>query len=79
VPILTLDRLRRECRCFQMFGVALAICGFAFGVHSVRAPAWLHFRHAHAIIGIITFILTISQFVLGLYVYYLVDFLCVVC
>jgi hypothetical protein len=50
----------------QLFGVALAICGFAFGVHSVRAPAWLHFRHAHAIIGIITFILTIIQFIVGL-------------
>ncbi|CAF1432008.1 unnamed protein product [Rotaria sp. Silwood1] len=50
----------------QLFGVALAICGFAFGVHSVRAPAWLHFKHAHAIIGIITFILTIIQFFAGL-------------
>ncbi|UJR13698.1 hypothetical protein I4U23_000709 [Adineta vaga] len=49
----------------QLFGVALAICGFAFGVHSVRAPSWLHFRHAHAIIGIITFILTIIQFLAG--------------
>ena len=47
-------------------GVALAVCGFAFGVHAVRAPAWLHFRHAHAIIGIITFILTIIQFLAGL-------------
>ncbi|CAF5214593.1 unnamed protein product, partial [Rotaria magnacalcarata] len=27
---------------------------------------WLHFRHAHAIIGIITFILTIIQFLVGL-------------
>ncbi|CAF0727358.1 unnamed protein product [Adineta ricciae] len=51
----------------QLSGVALAICGFAFGVHSVRAPAWLHFRHPHAIIGIITFILTIFQFVIGLF------------
>ncbi|UJR33542.1 hypothetical protein I4U23_020984 [Adineta vaga] len=51
----------------QLFGVALAICGFAFGVHSVRTPSWLHFRHAHAIIGIITFILTIFQFVVGLF------------
>ncbi|CAF4647369.1 unnamed protein product, partial [Rotaria socialis] len=50
----------------QLFGVALAICGFAFGVHSVRAPSWLHFKHAHAIIGIITFILTILQFLAGL-------------
>jgi hypothetical protein len=46
--------------------VALAICGFAFGVHSVRTPAWLHFRHPHAIIGLTTFILTIIQFVVGL-------------
>ncbi|CAF4896812.1 unnamed protein product [Rotaria sp. Silwood1] len=50
----------------QIFGVALAICGFSFGVHSVRAPSWLHFKHAHAIIGIITFILTIIQFLMGL-------------
>ncbi|CAF5010937.1 unnamed protein product, partial [Rotaria sp. Silwood1] len=50
----------------QLFGVALAICGFSFGVHSVRAPSWLHFKHAHAIIGIITFILTIIQFLMGL-------------
>ncbi|CAF3914644.1 unnamed protein product [Rotaria magnacalcarata] len=50
----------------QIFGVALAICGFSFGVHSVRTPSWLHFRHAHAIIGIITFILTIIQFLVGL-------------
>ncbi|CAF2845073.1 unnamed protein product [Rotaria sp. Silwood2] len=50
----------------QLFGVALAICGFSFGVHSVRAAAWLHFKHAHAIIGIITFILTIIQFCAGL-------------
>ncbi|CAF1224830.1 unnamed protein product, partial [Didymodactylos carnosus] len=50
----------------QIFGFLLAICGFAFGVHSVRAPSWLHFKHAHAIIGIITFILTIIQFVVGL-------------
>jgi hypothetical protein len=50
----------------QLLGVALAICGFAFGVHSVRTPAWLHFRHPHAIIGITTFILTIIQFVVGL-------------
>ncbi|CAF1202107.1 unnamed protein product [Rotaria sordida] len=50
----------------QLFGVALAICGFAFGVHAVRAAAWLHFKHAHAIIGIITFILTIIQFCTGL-------------
>ncbi len=46
--------------------MALAICGFAFGVHAVRTPSWLHFRHAHAIIGIITFILTIIQFFVGL-------------
>jgi len=46
--------------------VALAICGFAFGVHAVRAPAWLQFKHPHAIIGIITFILTIIQFIVGL-------------
>ncbi len=51
-----------------MFGVALAICGFSFGVHSVRTPYWLHFRHAHAVLGIITFILTIFQFLVGLYV-----------
>ncbi|CAF3713442.1 unnamed protein product [Rotaria socialis] len=50
----------------QIFGVALAICGFSFGVHSVRTPSWLHFRHAHAIIGIITFILTLIQFLVGL-------------
>jgi hypothetical protein len=50
----------------KIFGVALAICGFSFGVYSVRAPAWLHFKHAHAIIGIITFILTIFQFIVGL-------------
>ncbi|CAF0900929.1 unnamed protein product [Rotaria sordida] len=50
----------------QIFGVSLAICGFSFGIHSVRAPSWLHFKHAHAIIGIITFILTIIQFLLGL-------------
>ncbi|CAF1647177.1 unnamed protein product [Adineta ricciae] len=50
----------------QLFGVACAICGFAFGVHSVRTPSWLHFRHPHAIIGIITFILTIIQFFVGL-------------
>lgn len=51
-----------------MFGVALSICGFSFGVHSVRAPSWLHFRHAHAIIGIITFILTFFQLIVGLFV-----------
>ncbi|CAF1484802.1 unnamed protein product, partial [Adineta steineri] len=57
---------RRLHMILQIFGVALAICGFSFGVHSVRAPSWLHFRHAHAIIGIITFILTIFQFIVGL-------------
>ncbi|CAF0779763.1 unnamed protein product [Didymodactylos carnosus] len=50
----------------QIFGILLTICGFSFGVHSVRAPSWLHFKHPHAIIGIITFILTIIQFVMGL-------------
>lgn len=50
----------------QVLGVALAICGFSFGVHAVRAPAWLHFKHAHAIIGIITFILTIIQALAGM-------------
>ncbi|CAF1010142.1 unnamed protein product [Adineta steineri] len=50
----------------QLLGVACAICGFAFGVHSVRAPARGHFKSAHSIIGIITFILTIIQFLVGI-------------